>query len=245
MTLEQSISDTIEVTNYLRSRFRQEKIFLMVHSGGSLIGIQAAARAPQLYSAYIGVSQMSYQLRSETLSYEYMLQRYREIGNRRMVQRLESAPVTMKIPLPASYMKVRDKAMHCLGVGTTREMRSHISGIFLTSWLSREYTIGEKLATWRGKFSSDKMLWYKMIAVDLTAVVPEVDLPVYFFHGKYDYTVCYPLARAYMERLQAPLRGFYTFNQSAHSPLFEAPATVEQLMRRDVLTGANRLADEM
>lgn len=245
MTLEQSISDTIEVTNYLRSRFRQEKIFLMAHSGGSLIGIQAAARAPQLYSAYVGVSQMSYQLRSEVMSYEYMLERYREIGNERMVRQLESAPVTMKIPLPASYMKVRDKAMHGLGVGTTREMRSHISGIFLVSWLSREYTLGEKLAVWRGKFSSDKMLWDKMIAVDLTSLVPELDLPVYFFHGKYDYTVCYPLAREYMQSLRAPLKGFYTFDESAHSPLFEEPAKVEQILRQDVLAGANRLADEM
>jgi len=59
MTLEQSISDTIEVTNYLRNRFHKDKIFLMAHSGGSLIGIQAAARAPELYSAYIGVAQMS------------------------------------------------------------------------------------------------------------------------------------------------------------------------------------------
>ena len=37
MTLEQSISDTIEVTNYLRSRFLKDKIFLMAHSGGSLM----------------------------------------------------------------------------------------------------------------------------------------------------------------------------------------------------------------
>jgi len=81
ITIEQAISDTLEVTNYLRGRFHQDKIFLMAHSGGSLIGMQAAARAPNLYYAYIGVAQMSYQLKSEKLAYEYMLERYREIGN--------------------------------------------------------------------------------------------------------------------------------------------------------------------
>ena len=45
MTLEQMISDTLEVTNYLRHRFGKEKIYLMGHSGGTFIGIQAAARA--------------------------------------------------------------------------------------------------------------------------------------------------------------------------------------------------------
>jgi pimeloyl-ACP methyl ester carboxylesterase len=245
MTLEQSISDTIEVTNYLRNRLRKDKIFIMAHSGGSLIGIQAAARAPELYSAYIGVSQMSYQLKSETLSYEYMLRAYREIGNKQMVRQLEAAPATMTIPLPTSYMKVRDKAMHDLGVGTTHEMRSHITGVFLASWLCREYTVGEKLAIWRGKFSADKLLWDKMIAVDLTREVPKADLPVYFFHGKYDYTVSCPLAREYLDKLQAPIKGFYTFEQSAHSPMFEEPGKMKQIIQQDVLAGSNRLADGM
>jgi pimeloyl-ACP methyl ester carboxylesterase len=74
-TLEQSIGDTLAVANYLRSRFHKDKIYLMAHSGGSLIGIQAAARSPELFYAYIGVGQMSYQLQSEILSYEYMVKR--------------------------------------------------------------------------------------------------------------------------------------------------------------------------
>ena len=62
MTVEQSIADTLAVTNYLRQRFGQEKIYLLAHSGGSFIGIQAAARAPELYHAYIGMAQMAYQI---------------------------------------------------------------------------------------------------------------------------------------------------------------------------------------
>jgi pimeloyl-ACP methyl ester carboxylesterase len=65
LTVEQSIADTLVVTNYLRSRFHKDKIYMMAHSGGSLIGIQASARAPELFYAYIGVGQMSYQLKSE------------------------------------------------------------------------------------------------------------------------------------------------------------------------------------
>ena len=105
----------------------------MGHSGGTFIGIQAAARAPERYHAYIGVAQISNQLRSEQLAYEYMLQRFRESGNRRMVRKLEAAPVTVK--------------------------------------------------------------------------------------------------------------GLYTFNQSAHSPLFEEPEKMRRILREDVLAGANRLAD--
>lgn len=116
-------------SNKLFAQTLWQNIFLMAHSGGSVIGIQAAARVPELYAAYIGVGQISHQLQSEVLSYD------RELGNQPMVQQLEAAPVTMTtVPLPAPYMRVRDKAMHSLGVGTTRDMRSVISGIFLASF---------------------------------------------------------------------------------------------------------------
>jgi pimeloyl-ACP methyl ester carboxylesterase len=239
LTVEQSISDTLAVTNYLRSRFHKDKIYMMAHSGGSLIGIQAAARAPELFYAYIGVGQMSYQLQSEILSYEYMVERYKEIGNTKMVEQLEAAPPTMSVPLPAAYMKVRDSAMHDLGVGTTHDMKSVMTGVFLASWLFRQYTVAEKLALWRGKFASDKLLWDKTISTDLTQQVQKLDLPVYFFHGKYDYTVSYPLAKAYLDRLQAPIKGFYTFEHSAHSPMFEEPDRMKQIFQEDVLAGKN------
>ena len=46
MTVNQFVSDTLALANYLRSRFGKEKIYLMGHSWGSFIGIQAAAQAP-------------------------------------------------------------------------------------------------------------------------------------------------------------------------------------------------------
>jgi hypothetical protein len=44
--------------------------------------------------------------------------------------------------------------------------------------------------------------------------------------------------------LNAAVKGFYTFHQSAHSPLFEEPDRMREIMQQDVLRGANRLADE-
>jgi pimeloyl-ACP methyl ester carboxylesterase len=246
MSAEQFVSDTLAVTNYLRKRFAKDKIYLMAHSWGSYIGIQAAAQAPELYHAYIGVSQISYQLKSEKLAYDYMLQQFKANGNTRMVRILAAAPVTMTVPLPPAYDAVRDEAMHTLGIGTTRDMKSVITGLFLPSWQFREYTLGEKVNLWRGKLFSRSpsfSLWDKMQAADLTQQVTALALPVYFFHGRYDYTVSYTEAKAYLEKLEAPVKGFYTFEKSAHSPLFEEPETMQKLLQKDVLVGASRLAD--
>jgi pimeloyl-ACP methyl ester carboxylesterase len=243
LTVEQLVADTLAVTEYLRKRFGQEKIYLMGHSGGSFIGIKAAVQAPELYHAYIGVAQMSHQMESERLAYEYSLEQFTARGDRRMVQKLEEAPVTGEAPLPAAWMALRDTVMHSLGIGTTHDMKSVVTGIFLPSWQFREYTLGEKLNLWRGKFFSQSLLRDKMFATDLTGQVTELELPVYFFHGIYDYTCSYMLAKDYFEQIKAPVKGFYTFEQSAHSPMFEEPEKMQKILVEDVLAGSNELAD--
>jgi len=244
ITLEQLISDTLEVTNYLRNRFNQEKIYLMGHSGGTFIGIQAAARAPELYHAYIGVAQMTNTLKSEKLAYDYMLKEFKTIGNTEMVQKLEAAPVTMEDGTPQAYLAVRDQGMHSLGIGTTHDMKSIISEIFVPSLTFREYTIAEKINLWRAKARNGvSIIWNTSLNMDLSQEVVDLDLPVYFFEGIYDYTCSYELAKDYFELLKAPVKGFYTFDQSAHSPIFEEPEKSLRILREDVQAGTNYLAD--
>jgi pimeloyl-ACP methyl ester carboxylesterase len=243
LTSKQLVSDTLAVTNYLRQRFGRDRIYLMGHSGGTFIAIQAAAQSPELYQAYIGMAQMSDQFRSEQIAYDYMLREFKKNGNTRMVRRLEAAPVTEN-NIPGAYLAVRDVAMHSLGVGTMHDMRSVERDLFLESFKYRGYTLKEKVNYWRAKFSSGvSSLWRENIATDLSQAVPALEIPVYFLEGIHDYTCAYTEAKAYFEKLNAPLKGFYTFDRSAHSPLFEEPEKTLQILREDVLKGTNRLAD--
>jgi pimeloyl-ACP methyl ester carboxylesterase len=242
VTPAQLISDTLELTRHLQERFAQPKIYLMGHSGGSFLGLQAAALAPELFHAYVAVAQMSRQLRSEQRAYDYMLRRFREQRDAPMVRRLEASPPGDSIPLPRGYMAVRDLAMHRLGVGTTRDLRS-VLRLVLLSLSCRDYTLHEKVHLWRGKLASRGQLWNAQLAADLTREVPRLALPVYFLHGLHDYTVSYVEAKAYFQQLSAPLKGFYTFERSAHSPMFEEPERVREILRADVLAGTNQLAD--
>ena len=125
---------------------------------------------------------------------------------------------------PGGYLAAQDRAMHSLGVGTAHDMNSVLRGIVWVSLRSPRYTPGEKAGLWHGKLSSGvSALWDEMLATDLAERVAELALPAYFFHGVYDYTVNYRLAKDYVERLKAPLKGFYTFERSAHGPVLEEP----------------------
>lgn len=243
MTVEQMISDTVEVANYLRDRFGKDKIYLMAHSGGTFFGIQVAARAPDIFHAYIAIGQMAHQLTSERLAYEFMLQKYQENGNSRMVRRLKKDPVTDNAPLPVAYMALRDAAMHELGIGTTHQMRSVVRGIFFPIWFDRDYSLREKWNIWRGKSFSSRMLWDEMVATDLRTKVTVLSLPTYFISGRYDYTVSRSEASSYLDMLKAPIKGFYTFEDSAHSPMFEEPERMLKVLLEDVCLQRTSLAD--
>jgi pimeloyl-ACP methyl ester carboxylesterase len=192
------------------------------------------------------MGQISRQIESEQLAYEYALAQYREEGNLRMLRKLEAAPPSPEPPLPDAYRALRDLYMHDLGIRTTHEMKLVVTGIFLQSWRFREYTLEEKVDLWRGKIysgSSRLGLWDAMLAEDLTRKITGLAVPVYFLHGIYDYTCDYSLAKAYFDSLKAPVKGFYTFGNSAHSPLFEEPDTALKIFLKDILERKTSLAD--
>jgi hypothetical protein len=71
--------------------------------------------------------------------------------------------------------------MHTIGVGTTRNMSSIITGVFLPSLTCRDYTFTEKINLWRGKAQAGvHPLWNTILATDLSKQVPELEIPVYF-----------------------------------------------------------------
>jgi hypothetical protein len=61
--------------------------------------------------------------------------------------------------------------------------------------------------------------------------------------GKYDYTCATELARGYFRELDAPMKGFYEFGNSAHSPVLEEPAEAHRILQGDALAGTNSLAE--
>lgn len=227
MSREQFIEDTLEVTEYLRKRFGVDKIYLAAHSFGTSIGIQVIAGHPDLYESYIAIGQMSDQIRSEQIAYEYMLSICEKEGNHSLLKELTDNPFDTE-----SYFNsgTRDKAMHILGVGTTRRMKSVITGIFFPSLRMTDYTLKERIDIWRGKSFVNQTM-QDIFTFNAFETIKSVDVPVYFLAGKYDYTCCYELQKEYFNFLEAPEKHFYTFENSAHSPLFEEPEKAEEIIK--------------
>jgi pimeloyl-ACP methyl ester carboxylesterase len=247
LTLDQLASDMIEVTNYLRKRFGKDKIYIMAHSGGTAFAIRAVAGNPELFQAYIAVAQVTRQAESEKRAWKFMVDRYSEMGDTKMVTRFAKYPVTEEdsFLLPFFNSVLRDKSMHELGIGTMRNMKSIMSGVFYPVWLCRAYTLREKYSIWRSKFSfvNKSGLRAEVLALDMAQEVPVLDVPAYFLSGRYDLTVNRELSEEYFNKLDCPLKRFYIFENSAHSPMFEEPEKFLEIMVSDVLRGTTSFSD--
>jgi pimeloyl-ACP methyl ester carboxylesterase len=248
MNFNQLAADAIEVTNYLRKQFGKEKIYLMAHSGGTPIALGAVSKEPSLFYAYIGMGQITNQMESEKMAYKYMLEKYTSDRNKKRITELKKYHVLEADSSIISFYKsaIRDHDMHELGIGTMHKMKSVFRDIFIPVWTCKAYTLREKINIWKSKFSflPKTNLINELLETDFTATIPALAIPVYFFSGKYDLTVNINLAKAYLNKLHAPLKGFYTFNNSAHSPLFEEPELLMKIIEDDVLQNKNRLADK-
>jgi pimeloyl-ACP methyl ester carboxylesterase len=147
--------------------------------------------------------------------------------------------------VPSGYLAVRDDAMHRAGGGTMRSIRSVATGILVESLRCPEYSLRDKVNLWRGKITSGvSSMWSTMLETRLSRDIPKVAVPVYFVHGAHDLTCSIDVARDYYTSLEAPGKAFYTFRNSAHSPLFEEAARFCAVLRDDVLTGRRMLADD-
>lgn len=217
MNVAQMIADTVSVAEYLKKRFKKEKIYLMGHSWGSFLGILTANKYPELFHAYIGIGQIKKNSESECLGYDYMLEEYRKLGNKKMIRKFEKCKHEIDGKSNMKYLAtMRSNSLNELGVGIFHK-KATMMGIIKDVFSFKGYTFWEKINFARGSMFSIQNLWDEIYDVDLAKEAFEFNVPIYIFHGKYDYQVSYVLAKEYFGKIIAPIKGFYTFHNSAHS----------------------------
>lgn len=87
-TVERLLSDLDELVDALRARYGRDRLFLLGHSWGSLLGGLYALRRPEKLSAWLPVSQMVDFKRSEQVSAAEAIRRAREAGREKDAERL-------------------------------------------------------------------------------------------------------------------------------------------------------------
>ena len=235
ITLSNLLSDTHEVTQYLKERFGKEKIYIMGFSGGSHIALRVAKLYPEDYIAYIGMAQtITDSTDQDTQMYDYMRKRFSERGDSRSLKRLEKCVMHQLDGSVRCIVEWREYVdlLHDAGGGTIRN-KTEFQGIIMPIILCHCYTISEKI----NYIKALKMYDHSPLASELTDYdyrkeITELEIPAYFISGEDDFNCPWPLVEEYCDLLTAPDKGFYLIPDAAHSPLWENPEVTCDILKQ-------------
>jgi len=230
MNLAVFIEDTREVTDYLRDKFDKEKIYIMGHSWGSLLSSYVIKKYPERYHAYFGIGQVADQMRSEKLSYDFVLNEARERQDRKAVRQLEKIG-----PPPYSSEKEWGRALKTERKYVARYGGAVHNGNFMQIAVSamincKAYRLKDKFNYMKGNNRSLELLWEELLDLNLMEDVAEQEIPVYIFQGRHDQQTNFDVARDYFNILEAPEKEFFVFENSAHSPNYEEKEKFENII---------------
>jgi pimeloyl-ACP methyl ester carboxylesterase len=216
MTVDQFVSDAHELTVLLCRRFQQPRIYLVGHSWGSVLGVLAVKRHPELYHAYVGVGQVVDMREGERLSYEWTLAQAEAAGDASAVKRLREIGAP---PYPGE-LRPRLTAQRRILARYGGEVHGNPSGGLFTLLggllRSSEYSWPERIDVFRAIFASMRLMWPKILSIDLMTQAPELQVPVYFLEGRHDHEAPAVLVERYFEALKAPRKALIWFERSAH-----------------------------
>ncbi|WFR61679.1 alpha/beta hydrolase [Paenibacillus amylolyticus] len=215
LTTDVLVDDLIALSDVVSKELNQEKVILIGHSFGTYIGMKAAAKAPVQFQAYIGIGQMANTFQSELESSAYTLEQAKQAGNIKDVQKLELVRDSIEQGTgltPRILLQKYGGAARLIS-----ENRDYISGFLFNP----EYNGLDMIRFYTGMFSSQDILLKEAFDQNLPDVVDHLEIPTYFVMGKYDYMTTANAARDYFDVLNAPIKDFIVFNESAHYPQFE------------------------
>src|SRR5271170_4055523 len=88
ITVDRMVQDGIELTEYLRKHLGKEKIIIVGHSFGSILGVRMAKARPDLFYAYVGTGQVADSTRSFSVAYDALLKKAKAEGDQRAIEEL-------------------------------------------------------------------------------------------------------------------------------------------------------------
>jgi proline iminopeptidase len=238
LTLDQAINDTIELTNYLRQRFDERKIYVVGESWGSILGVLAVQRQPGLFYALIASGQMVSVRETDRRFYQDVLDLAARNGNAELAATMRSygQPPYADIPYANVFAMGQYDALYTPYTPSQAYMdRGNASGIGPYGVLASEYNLIEKFNVLRGLMDMFTVMYPQLQEIDFRRDVQRLEVPVYILDGAAELAARRDLAHEWFNALDATTKRLFTLENAAHSVAFEQFEEFGTIMRETVL----------
>lgn len=228
LTKELYVEDAHNVVCYLKERFNKDKIIIVGHSFGSVLGTWLANEYPADILAYVGIGQCIDYVQNEILSYEWTLNEAKQINDKKSVKKLASIgfPENGRYKNNHQRCLMKQRAiLHKLGGATYSNRKPYWQELLFHDLpiIKKEYNLPQLIKYIKGlSYSPNQPIG--STNPDFMNTVKRLDVPVYLLLGRHDYNCVCTLAEKWFNNLQAPDKKLIWFENSAHSPQWEEPA---------------------
>lgn len=214
--------DVIEVVDLVRERLGKDKVILLGHSWGTIIGLRAAMERPDAIAAYVAHGQVINMQRNEEEGFRLAMDAAKADGNAEAIAALEALE-----PYPGELTVERIGAQRTWSIhyGGLAAYRENASPWFRAMRLSADYDDRVLKAYDAGSLASITALMAELRAVDLDGITSS-PVPVFLLHGRHDLTTPPSASMGWLARLKAPAKANYWFEHSAHLAFMEEPGKV-------------------
>lgn len=233
VTLDGVVDDTIEVTNYLRNRFGQDRIYLLGQSWGSTLGVLAVQEHPELYRAFVGAGQMVSQLATDRIFYADTLEWARRNGRSALVDELEAVgppPYQTMFPYETALSHEHDVYPY------DHQPNSEGEGGFSENFMVDEYALIDQVHLLGAFIDTFAVLYPQLQDIDFRETATSFEIPMFFVQGANEaggraepFDEWYPM-------IDAPLKDIEVLSTSGHRPLWEQPDQFVDYMVTTVLS---------
>jgi pimeloyl-ACP methyl ester carboxylesterase len=234
MTIDRMLDDAEEVASYLRKTYGRQKIVLVGHSWGSVLGVKLAQRHPDWFYAYVGMGEVVDMPRSEAMGYAATLQAARDDGNKQAIAELESMAPFPDPASPSRTLANLEKERHWLTYYNGYTWRAGDGHDGEVAQLSPDYSAAELSARLQGMDFSLGTLWEQLSKVSFTHAT-HFDCPVIFMQGRHDWNTSATLLGEWFKTVDAPSKKLVWFEDSGHLPFEEESGKVFVHLVQDVL----------
>ena len=238
LTIDQYTADIIELSNLLRDRFDEEKIYLVGHSWGTIIGVHAAQARPDLFHAYVGTAQMVDVLETDQYIYQLMMDHSRDTGDAKFIQTLQAQgqpPYLGRNPVgPYSTLFGREYAVYEFPNIKDEEYRRD-GDILMLMLKQPEYGWLDRLYYLMGLMNTFNAVYPQLQTMDFRKDATQFDLPVYVILGRHDMNNPPHIPEEYFNLVDAPRKQLFFFEDSGHGMIWEEADLFHQIMVNTVL----------
>lgn len=233
MTIDLIVRDAEELIEYLCKKFNKEKLYVVGHSWGSVLGVLLAQRKPERLAAYVGMGQVVDLDENERLAYKFVWDEANRRGDKKAIRDLQR----IGEPVDGSYgslknLMIQRNIMTKYGGGVYNETESIWKSVIVPVLKSPEYSLIDLYRYARGSYYCIGQLWNEVtVNIRFNKTVRALDMPVYITQGVHDENTPSSIAKAWFDELQAPHKEWIPFEKSAHSPIREEPELWGKIIR--------------